>query len=261
MAISDAIDILTSSRKPDNPIDTLKKVARFGRSFELLIEAFGSDKQMEVTAALGAIIDFLMMCDDGDGADLKKSVENDVIEAATEAITDPIGILLDVLSILSGINGLMGAEIPFINYMLDFGNIMLEGLQQGGMPDSGIAPFSMPEEGSLIDNTADTARSMISMDDDSQGSVGGDDGGGDDISDILSADVDADGELDITEPDIFKPTQITQEDFSSLWDTIKDLDEGSLDSKQSQQLDELVDEFLDEFGTEDDIYNNLFGSN
>ena len=78
MAISDAIDILTS-RPPDDPIDTLKKIARFGRSFELLIEAFGVDKQMEVTAALGAIIDFLGMLDDSGTGDLKKAVENGVV--------------------------------------------------------------------------------------------------------------------------------------------------------------------------------------
>lgn len=254
MAISDAIDILTSSRKPKNPIDTLKTIARAGRSFELLIEALGQDKQMEVIAALGAIIDFLGMLDgDSGGGDLKKAVENGVVEAATEAITDPIGSLLDVLSILGAVNGLMGAEIPLFNYILDFSTMMLEGIQQGGGPDTGIAPF-MPEEGSPADNAADNAKSIFGMDDD-----GGGDGGGD-ISDVFSVDADADGELDATEPDIFNPTDISQEDFSSLWDTIQDLDEDSLDSEQTKQLDELVDEFLDEFGTEDDIVS-LFGSN
>lgn len=257
MAISDAINILTSPRKPKDPIDQLKQIARFGRSFELLIEAFGVDKQMEVTAALGAIVDFLMMADEGGGGgDLKKAVENEAVEAATEVITDPIGILLDLLSILGAVNSLMGAEIPFVNYFLDFSTMMLEGLQNGGMPDSGVAPFSMPEEGSPADNAMDNATSIF----DTDNAGGGEDGGGD-ISDIFSADADADGELDATEPDIFNPTDISQEDFSSLWDTIKDLDEDSLDSEQSQQLDELVDEFLDELGTEDDIYNSLFGSN
>ena len=252
MAISDAINILTS-RPPEDPIDTLKRIARFGRSFELLIEAFGQDKQMEVTAALGAIIDFLGMLvpDDSANGDLKTAVANGVVEATTELLTDPIGTLLDLLSIIGAVNGLMGAEIPLFNYILEFGNIMVEGIQQGGGPDTGVAPFSMPEEGSPADNAA----SMFDMDDNG----GGDDGGGD-ISDILSADADGDMELDITEPDITNPTEITQEGFNAIWDTIKNLDEDSISSEQSQQLDELVGELLDEFGTEDDIYN-LFGSN
>ena len=253
MAISDAINILTS-RPPEDPIDTLKRIARFGRSFELLIEAFGQDKQMEVTAALGAVIDFLSMLvpdDSAEGGDLKTAVENGVIEGVTEMLTDPFGLLSDILAILGAVNGLMGAEIPLFNYILEFGNIMVEGIQQGGGPDTGGAPFYMPEEGSPADNAA----SMFDMDDNG----GGDDGGGD-ISDILSADADWDSELDITEPDITNPTEITQEGFNSLWDTIKNLDEDSISPEQSQQLDELVGELLDEFGTEDDIYN-LFGSN
>lgn len=248
-AISDAINILTSSRKPDDPIDRLKQIARFGRSFELFFEALGNDKQMEVTAALGAILDFLLMADEGGSGDLKKYVEDEAVEATTELLTDPIGVLLDLLSILGAVNGLMGAEIPLFNYILDFSTMMLEGVKNGGMPDSGVAPFSMPEEGSPADNAA----SMFDMDDNG----GGDDGGGD-ISDILS-DADGDMELDITEPDILNPREFTQEDFSSLWDTIQDLDEDSFTSEQSQQLDELVDEFMDEFGSEDDIAN-LFGS-
>lgn len=252
MAISDAINILTS-RPPEDPIDTLKRIARFGRSFELLIEAFGQDKQMEVTAALGAIIDFLGMLVPDDSAasgDLKTAVANDAVEFTTELLTDPIGIALDLLSILSAVNGLMGAEIPFVNYFLDFSTMMLEGLKNGGPTDSGAAPFSMPEDGSPADNAIST------FDTDNAG--GGDDGGGD-ISDILS-DADWDNELDITEPDITNPTEITQEGFNSLWDSIKNLDEDSISPEQSQQLDELVGELLDEFGTEDDIYN-LFGSN
>ena len=249
-AITDAINILTSSRKPDDPIDRLKQIAKFGRSFELFFEALGNDKQMEVTAALGAIIDFLLMTDEGGSGDLKKSVENEAVEATTELLTDPIGVLLDLLSILGAVNGLMGAEIPFINYFLDFSTMMLEGLKNGGPTDSGVAPFSMPEE----DSPADNAISMF----DTDNAGGGDDGGGGDISDILS-DADGDMELDITEPDILNPREITQEDFSSLWDTLKDFDEDSLSSEQSQQLDELVDEFMDEFGSEDDIAN-LFGS-
>ena len=251
MAISDAINILTS-RQPKDPIDTLKRIGRFGRSFELLIEAFGQDKQMEITAALGAIIDFLGMLvpDDSAQGDLKTAVANGAVEAVTEMLTDPLGLLSDILAILGAVNGLMGAEIPLFNYMLEFGNIMVEGIQQGGGPDTGVAPF-MPEEGSSADNAA----SMFNMDDNG----GGDDGGGD-ISEILSADADWDNELDITEPDITNPTEITQEGFNSLWDTVKNLDEDSISPEQSQQLDELVGELLDEFGTEDDIYN-LFGSN
>ena len=249
-AISDAINILTSPRKPKDPIDQLKQIARFGRSFELLIEAFGQDKQMEVTAALGAIIDFLLMTDEGGSGDLKKYVEDEAVEATTELLTDPIGVLLDLLSILGAVNGLMGAEIPFVNYFLDFSTMMLEGVKNGGGPDTGGGGPFMPEE----DSPADNAMSMFDTDDNG----GGDDGGGD-ISDILS-DADGDMELDITEPDILNPREITQEDFSSLWDTLKDFDEDSLSSEQSQQLDELVDEFMDEFGSEDDIAN-LFGSN
>lgn len=244
MAISDAIDILTS-RPHDDPIETLKKMARFGRSFELFIEgfgdAFGGDTGFQVTTALGAIIDFLMMLtpDDSRGVDLKKFVEQDAVEATADLITDPFAPLFALLSMLGGIGTL--TEIPVLQNIGEFGNIIQEGMQQGGGKSDGILPFSNPEDGAPTENAA----SILGMDDD----------GGGDISDILSAD----GQSDISnEPDILNPRD-TQEDLNSLWDTIEDLDEDSLTPEQSQQLDKLIDDFLDELGTEDDTAN-LFGS-